>query len=400
MTLRTNPFICLLAPLIISIGCHRGEEPTDSLSHVETATPGILQLDADAQKRLGIALASVRRETVCTTIPAIGWLEAPPASQTIIRAPVAGFAVMQSDQKWPVLGQEVASGDTLAQLNVFLSPQEVSQLVQTKEDNDILMQQALVTMELSEAQLKLVSAARDAVTGVRVDQVKEAFLRSKAAYKEAQDKVPFLIQEPYENGVLVKPVRIEVSNGGRILHVHCAAGQFVQGGDSLWTIADWSTLWLRVPVFDGDAQRIDPSQAAKTHDRSGLTTANADPVTVPTETKSGTRTVDFYYKLTNSDWKLRVGQSIAVDLPTSAAEPVLLIPSSGVLYDGFGQASCYAAEADRTEFRRQRIELGSRHADSVVVLRGLDSDDFVVSIGAEQLAAEESKSELSVEDDD
>ena len=116
--------------------------------------------------------------------------------------------------------------------------------------------------------------------------------------------------------------------------------------------------------------------------------------------KPGTRTVDFYYKFPNPDWKLRVGQSIAVELPTSAVEPVLLIPSSGVLYDGFGQASCYATEADRTEFRRQRIELGSRHGDSVVVLRGLDADDFIVSIGAEQLAAEESKSELNVEDDD
>ncbi len=400
MTLRTNPFICLLTPLIVTCGCHRGEEPTDSLSQVEAATPGILQLDADAQERLGIVLAAVRSGTVGTTIPAVGWLEVPPAAETIIRAPVAGFAVSPSDQKWPILGQDVLSGAALGQLNVFLSPQEVSQLVQTKEDNDILMQQALVTMELSEAQLKLVSAARDAVTGVRVDQLKEAYERSKAAYKEAQDKVPFLIQEPYENGVLVKPVRIEVSNGGRILHVHCAAGQFVQSGDPLWTIADWSTLWMRVPVFDGDAHRIDPSQSATARDRSGLTIATADPVTIPTEMKPGTRTVDFYYKFQNPDWKFRVGQSIAVDLPTSEVEPVLLIPISGVLYDGFGQASCYATEADRMEFRRQRIELGSRHKDSVVVLRGLDADDVIVFIGAEQLAAEESKSDLSVEDDD
>ena len=400
MTLRTNPFICLLTPLIVTFGCHRGEEPTDSLHQVEPATPGILQLDADAQQRSGIVLAAVRNEKVRITIPAVGWLEAPPAAETIIRAPVAGFAVVQSDQKWPILGQEVSSGASLVQLNVFLSPQEVSQLVLAKEDNDIQMQQALVTMELSEAQLKLVSAARDAVTGVRVDQLKEAFERSKAAYKEAQDKVPFLIQEPYENGVLVKPVRIEVPNAGRILLVHCAAGQFVQSGDPLWTIADWSTLWLRVPVFDGDVRRLDPSQSAIVRDRSTPDTTTAIPISVPIETKTATRTVDLYYKVENPDWKLRVGQSMAIELPTGNDQQALLIPCSAVLYDGFGQAGCYAADGDRTQFQRKRIELGPRHQDKVVVLRGLDADDVVVSVGAEQLAAEESRGDLSVEDDD
>ena len=354
----------------------------------------------EKQERLGIIVAPVHSKTVRATIPAVGWLAAPPATETIIRAPVAGFVMSHPNQKWPTLGEEISPGNTVAQINVFLSPQEVSQLVQAKEDNDIQMQQALVTMQLSEAQLKLVSSARDAVTGVRVDQLKEAYERSKAAYKEAQDKVPFLIQEPYENGVLVKPVRIEVPTTGRILRVHCAAGQFVQSGDPLWTIADWSTLWLRVPVFDGDARMIDPAQPARTRNGGSRAITTAAPMTVPTEMKPGTRTVDFYYKLANPDWKLRVGQSLAVELPTTENRRALLIPRSAVLYDGFGQAGCYAPQADRTQFRRKRIELGSRHQDVVVVLRGLDADDFVVSVGAEQLAAEESKADLSVEDDD
>lgn len=400
MTLRNHRLICAIVPLLAVIGCRRNDGPATSSADAIPATPGIMRLDAVVQERLGIVLAPVRSDTVGVTIPAVGWLLAPPAAETIVRAPIAGFALPHSNQKWPVLGQEVSSGNVVAQLNVFLSPQEVSQLVQAKEDNDIQMQQALVTMDLSEAQLKLVSSARDAVTGVRVDQLREAFERSKAAYKEAKDKVPFLIQEPYENGVLVKPVRIEVPTTGRILQVHCAAGQFVQSGDPLWTIADWSTLWLRVPVFDSDAQRIEPSLPANIRDRSTRTVMSADPLKVPTETKPGTRTVDFHYALSNPDWKLRVGQSMAVELPTADNERALLIPRSAVLYDGFGQASCYAAEADRTQFRRRRIELGSRKQDLVVVLRGLDTDDFVVSVGAEQLSAEESKADLSVEDDD
>ena len=87
-------------------------------------------------------------------------------------------------------------------------------------------------------------------------------------------------------GNRVKPVRIEVPNAGRILQVHCVTGQFVQSGDPLWTVADWSTLWLRVPVFDGDAQRIDSSQPAQIPDRGSPTLTIATRVTVPTEMKN------------------------------------------------------------------------------------------------------------------
>ena len=157
---------------------------------------------------------------------------------------------------------------------------------------------------------------------------------------------------------------------------------------------------VEVPVFEGDAQKIDPSQSATIPDHSAREVITAVPLTVPTETKPATRTVDFYYKLANPDWKLRVGQSMAIELPTADDQHAMLIPRSALVYDGFGQAGCYAAEANHTQFQRRRIELGSRHRDLVVVLRGLDADDFVVSVGAEQLAAEESKGDLSVEDDD
>lgn len=381
-------------------GCRNADQSVTPSADPVAKVPGFIRLDKSQQERLGIELSPVRLETIRAMMPSVGWFVATPASETIIRAPVAGFAMVKPRQAWPTLGQEVSAGQALVQLNVFLSPQEVSQLVQAKEDNDILLQQSLVTMELTGAQLKLVSDAREAVAGVRIDQLKEAYQRSKVAYKEAQDKVPFLIQEPYENGVLVKPVSIEAPKAGRILQMHVAAGQFVQAGDSLWTVADWSTLWLRVPIFAGDVQRIEPLQAAVIRDRRSGTVTTATAMTLPTEMKPGARTVDCYYAVTNPEWRWRVGQSTAVELPIADEERVLLIPRSAVLYDGFGQAFCFASEADRTQFQRRRIELGARYQDRVAVLRGLDDDDSVVSVGAEQLAAEESKADLAVKDND
>lgn len=387
--------------LILGIaGCHERDQESSIAANAPEKAGGALQLDESRRKELGIEISSVKSETAQAMLSGVGWLTVPPAGEIIVRAPIAGFAVATPKQDWPTLGQEVASGQSLAQVNVFLTPQEVSQLVQTKEDNDVQIEQSLVTMQISESQLKLLTAARDAVTGVRVDQLKEAYERSKAAYKEAQQKVPFLIPEPDENGVIVKPVAIEVPKPGRILQMHVSPGQFVQAGDPLWTMADWSVLWLRVSVFEGDAQRIDPSMPAQIRDRKSGAVTTAAAISFPTEMKLGTRTIDFHFIVKNPDWKLRAGESMAVELPTSGKRQVLTIPDSAVLYDGFGQTYCYAAEAGRPQFQRRRIELGARHEKSVIVSRGLDSDDVVVSVGAQQLAAEESKGDLAVEDND
>lgn len=110
-----------------------------------------LMLDAERREELGIVLSPVRSESVQSTLSAVGWLICRPGTETIVRAPAAGFVVADANTQWPESGQSVIADQVLAQLHIFLTPQEISQLVLAKEDNDIQMQQALVTMELSEA---------------------------------------------------------------------------------------------------------------------------------------------------------------------------------------------------------------------------------------------------------
>ena len=393
-------FVLVVATLPSVTGCHESiVEPGHASDQPKPSKAGIA-LDSARREQLGIQITAVTQRRLTRTQKRVGWFIAPPSSETVIRSPVAGFVVSAKPQEWPRIGQVIQTESPLAQVNVFLTPQEVSQLVLAKEDNDIQMQQALVTMELSESQLKLVTTARDAVTGVRIDQLKEAYERSKAAYKEAQDKLPFLIQEPYDNGVLLKPLPVSSSANGRILQLHVSQGQFVQAGDPLWTVSDWTTLWLRVPVFAGELSQFLPSRSAMVELPGNSRPMLAEPLNIPSPVQPQTRMVDLLFSLPNPDWQIRVGQPAVVQLPASDEFDALVIPRSAVLYDGFGQAYCYAAETGGDVFQRRRIELGSAAEAGVAILKGLDADDVVVSTGAEQLAAEESKSELAVEDDD
>ena len=390
----------LLLILVIAIGCHPAAETSETPTERPHAANGRLVLDEQTRQRLGIEVSTVREQTIRQTLSRTGWLEPPPASETVIRTPVAGFVMKPTDENWPSLGQTVAAQQPLATVNVFLSPQEVSQLVQAKEDTDIQIQQSLVSMRLAEEQLKRVGAAQDAVSGVRINELKEAFERSKAAYQEAKQKLPFLIQEPYDDGVLMKPVIVDVPRAGRVLQVHVSPQQFVQAGDALWTVADWSTLWLRVPVFEGDYERIVRDASVRAQSRHRPEPIHATPLTIPAMTKPGLRTIDLYYAVPNLDWQLRPGQTLTVPLPIGEEVSALLVPFGAILYDGQGQAFVYAREEEAGAFRRQRVELGHRQANEMVVTRGLDGDDIVVSAGAEVLYAEEFKGSLAVEDND
>lgn len=69
-------------------------------------------------------------------------------------------------------------------------------------------------------------------------------------------------------------------------------------------------------------------------------------------------------------------------------------------HDDFGAASCYVVSADGERFQRRRIECEGTLESDMIVRRGLQADEVVVTVGAEQLAAEASKSILSVEDND
>ena len=393
---RNMPFILAIAFCIN--GCNRSPSPAPEVEPAKTAI-GSIHLDTIDLTRLGIEVSPVRHQSIEATKSAVGWLEAAPATQHVVRAQVTGF-VVSSKNGWPVLGQAVRAGDSLATLNVFLTPQEVSQLVIAKEDNDAQMQQALVTMQLSEAQLQQVMSARDAVTGVRIDQLKESLAHSKAAYKEAQEKLPYLIEEPTPDGLLVKPVPVASSIDGRVIRIHVTAGQFVVAGDPLWMVSDWSRLWLRVPLFELDAERLGNADLVQVHDHATGAVKTATRLLVPTESKTTTRTIDHYYAIDNADLKLRVGQALAIEFPLGEDRESIVIPRSAVLYSSFGQPSCFVSKTEHGIFARKSIELGVSTSEFIEVVQGLNGGDEIVTVGAQQLAAEESKADLAVEDDD
>lgn len=388
----------LVFGVVLLVGCDR-----HGMSGAERAPENLATGQSEHDLAEGITSVRVGTAMLHPTIARVGWYEVPAAATTVVRAPTTGFVTMRDGQPWPAIGDRVEAGRSTLQVGVFLSPQELAQLVHLKEDTDTQLQQSLVTMQLTEEQLRQVSAARDAVSGVRMDQIRQAYEHARAAYNDAKEKLPYLLLENSDTGVALRPVTIDAPRKGVVTDVAASSGQFVAAGDALYTVADWSTLWLRVPVFEADLGAIDDARHATATDRVTGKALEARPLRLPTEAKTGGRAFDLWYAVDNAAGALQPGRTAIVALPMrgESEQAAIVIPRAAVLYDGFGRASCFVKrEGGALPFERQQVDLGEPHGDQVVVRRGLDADDEVVVEGAEQLAGASATQVLSTGDDD
>ena len=383
--------------LLAFAGC-AGEVEHGATGLPATQPPvGFVKLTETAQRQLGVECQRPTKRNVQAAISLTGWLELPPGRELVVKSPLTGYLAEHAGQPAWTLGTRVEKRQALQRVMAFLSPTELAQLASAKEETDIAIEQSLVSMKLAEEQLARATAAKDAVLGTRLNDLKEIIGRSKAAYEQSKEKLRFLPREPAEGDLLMRPVTVESPLSGRIVTVHVTEPQFVFQGDALWTVADWSLLWVRVPVFETDLPRVLTTTAASVH-IPGSSAVAASPLETPQPTKPGLRTVDLLYAVPNANETLRPGQSVTVDLPTGASTERLLMARSAVLWDVNGGAWVYV-RASEDSFRRQRVELGQTIGEEVVIARGLDDDDEVVTTAAQSLYGEEFKGAMPAEDD-
>jgi len=365
----------------------------------EAAINGALRISEDAQTAIGLTIAPVEEREVRGAIPTTGWLAARPASEVVIKAPTTGFIVPRVGVDYS-LGRPVAEDERLADLKVFLSPQEQAQLVAAKEDADIQIHQSQATLTLNEEQLKRAEeAGPTAVAGTRLLALREIVAHSRAAEQEAREKLPFLPEEPYGEELRLKTVAVDAPFNGRLVNIYFAPRQLVVEGDPLWTIVDWSRLWIRVPVYAADLSRISQDDPVDVVVPGGNDVHQAQPVHVPQATDPGKQTVELVYEIENDAGSLRPGQSISVSVPSGAQAQEIVIRRTAILWDGMGNSWVYIRSSP-TSFRRQKVEMGQILGDNVVVSRGLHEGDTVVTGGAEALYGEEFKGQIQLEEEE
>jgi len=400
------PSVCrlaLLPPVLLSVlvlsGCERGEERESKVAEQPSREGNVLRLSSQAQQAAGLVARKVALQPVRDRIPLTGWLVTMPGRQVVIRSPVAGFVLPGIAKGDLQPGRAVAAGEELAALEVLLSPQDQAQLAGSKAETEILIRQSLVAIETAQTQLNRLKGAPGAVAGSKLLELQESLARARIAHEEAQKKLPFLPQSAEPGRFRPKPIALTAPMAARVLAVHALPRQFVNAGDPLWTLADWTTLWVRVPVFEGDLGRVDRRDDADVSAPETRQVQRAAAVAVPQPTTEGLRTVDLFYALDNTPGRWRPGQAVTVSLAVGRAQERIVVPASAILWDGSGTAWAYVRTGPEA-FARRRLELGHAVKDGFVVQRGLQPGQDLVTLGADVLYGEQFKAEMPTADED
>lgn len=164
---------------------------------------------------------------------------------------------------------------------------------------------------------------------------------------------------------------------GYVLEKNVNEGQYVTPGQSMFTIADLSNVWVLVDVYESDLPFVRLNQPVEmTLDAlPGHTVEGRIAFIYPTVSER-TRTLKVRLEFPNPDLALRPG--MYADVAVARGGPEMLAVPAPALMDG-GETQYVFVVHDGIHFEPRRVTVGRRSDDWVEILTGVDSGEEVVT---------------------
>ncbi len=387
VTMRAGCALILTGALL---ACGKDAPPPAASKAVSVTNPvseaslTTVTLAEDAERRLGISVETVTVRRVGATRALPGEVVAAPGMQQQLVAPVAGRIVRTAANELPLSGRRVRAQEPVLTL-VPISPDR--DLLRSNED----LQAAEARLTRAQLEYDRVAALwRDRLVAARDKEVAEAeLIVARAARDAASGRARLAAGDP---GVPagVSPLVLRSPLDGVVRSLQVGEGQVVAAGTPLLEIARLDQVWVRVPTYVGDVERLDiRERVAVRLPGSSTSVLTASPVSAPPSADAASASVDLFYMVTNVRLALRPGERVQVDVPlrdTGGAS--LAVPWAAVVYDHDGGAWVYERLKERT-YARRRVSIGEVRGAWAVVRSGLRAGIVVVTDGAAELLGTE-----------
>jgi membrane fusion protein, heavy metal efflux system len=365
-----------------------------------------ITLTPDAEKRLKVrtekaAVRPVRRERTYG-----GEVTTPPGHTILVAAPLGGI-LKASSGRVPRAGARVKRGDPIFQFLPLLSPEAKTTLTAARVDAEGQVNSARTSLAAARIALDRAKQLLGSEAGSRraVDEAQAMFDLAQKTLEAAQARLTLLTQAvgDAEKGTAA-PLTIESPIDGLLRNVSALAEQNVPAGATLFEVTSLDPVWVRVPVFVGEAAELDADEAnvGPLTARPGAATRPARPAAAPPSANPIAGTVDLYFALSNPEGTFvpgqRVGVSIAVKepeksivipwvwvtIPLADRKKALTVPWSAVVFDVHGGTWVYEQLGPRT-YARQRVQVRYVTGGTAVLDWGPRLTKPVVTVGAQEL---------------
>jgi hypothetical protein len=355
-------------------------------------------LDEATQKRMDIKVEAVSATARRRRVVAYGALEEDPAQSFVLRAPAPGTIQLGAGEAWPDVGQTVADAANLGAVEPRLAPTDRATLgdrLASARAEARSSRAALNQAQSALARARELNADNKNVSD-RVVQEAEARVATEQARLEGAEQSTSLLAAALTSNREAS-VPLELPRGGVVIEVMAHPGESVESGAPILRVARFGTLLARVDVPLGDT--VAP----------GLASAVIAPLGYETRPLAGERVglaaaVDpktqgqpLVFRVRDASGALRPGLAVTAYLETpGAARKGAIVPGSAVVWH-MGKSWVYA-QTGPDKFARREVALEDPAAGGWFTT-SLDSDDKVVTRGAQMLLSEEFKSQIRVEDE-
>jgi RND family efflux transporter MFP subunit len=356
--------VLVVAILVIS-GHHTYAAETTSMAMKQPTTaaqpntdqgtqPGTtLELTPAEITAAGVQVAEVRTTALKTDIDAFGRVEQPEAQLAAVSARIGGRVDKLYVQ---YTGESVRRGQAVADV---YSPEVAT---------------AVEDYRLAQENRKQLRDSDDAGVRAQADALVSASQRKLELWGVNKEQ----IDAPETGGV--PHTTLYASASGSVVERKVTQGQYVNAGDTLFTVADLSQVWIKADVYEDQLPQIRRGQEVEiTSEALPNRTLHGRVDFIEPQANQQTRTVPVHVHLANPGMKLLPGMFVNATFISRAASESIVVPRSAVLDTGTRKI-VYLARPNGV-FEAREVAVGAPSDDLFPVTSGLARGDKVVLSG-------------------
>ena len=363
----------------------------------------------------GIDIKLVDRGPIIETIKATGEIVYDPTR-------VAHLSSRSMGTIWRVeknIGDEVRQGELVALVDAAevgrLKSRLLKALAKLELDNRTLervtrlggsvipekeIQQAEAAKSESEFELEsAIQALSNLGLSIDVEDVigkPAAALRNRLQFLGIPDSFTESIGQSGGNANLIPVI---APRNGIIVERDAVAGEVIEAGKPLFTIADTSQMWLLLNLRLEEAERVVPGQKIVFHPDGSENEAVGTVTWLSTDVDSETRTVRVRAELSNDDRRLRNETFGSGEIILREETNAIVVPNEAIHWEGcchvaFVRDKNYFDEGSYKVFHTRSVRPGAVMGDYTEVIAGLLPGEVVVTKGSGIMRAELLKGNL------
>jgi len=353
-------------------GQGQGEEEGD---HDENR----VRLTPEARAAINLETVPAATEELKSEIQATGEIKANAYKLAHVSPRISGKAIEVSG----VLGQQVAPGESLALLDSLELGERKSAFLRARADLDVAKRNHERERRLFGQRI---SSEREYL------EAKGEFERSEAAYQAAREALRLVGLSNTE----IDAIKWETGDdkrlsyfpliapfAGTIIERHVTIGELIGPADKPFTIADLSSVWVLLNVYEKDLANLSEGAAV----RVSVTaypgeTFDGKVLYISRQIEPGTRTAEARIEVPNGDGRLRPGMFARASIVSTSADTTtsLMVPRAAL--QRVRDETVVFVPVGENEFEMRKVEVGRESEEQTQILAGLGEGERVVTEGA------------------